>query len=71
MVFVGSVSFFVRAARFDDHSPFLWGTLSVASWVLFTHFVWGGVVGGFVSQALLYVGLTTFHVWREDASATS
>lgn len=61
-----SVVFFVRAARMDQRSELVWGLSSFGSWIVFTRFVFPGIVGGVVSQALLFFGIAVFDYLREQ-----
>lgn len=63
------MSFFVHGARLDGRSPFVWGGLSLGAWLVVTHFVLGGLVGGVVSQLLLFGALTAFEFRRERVAA--
>ena len=65
-VLIMSVAFFVRAARMDQRSELAWGMLSFGSWIAFTRFVFPGVIGGVVSQVLLFFGITVFDYVREQ-----
>ena len=62
---IASITFFVRAARFDNRSEFVWGLLSLGSWMLFTSFVSPGIVGGLASQILLFAGIAIYDCARE------
>ncbi len=59
------VAFFVKGARLDEQSPRVWGGLSVSAWLASTHVPPGGVLGGILSQVLLFVGLTFVNAHRE------
>ena len=63
------MSFFVHGARMDARSPFVWGGLSLGSWLVVTQFVYGGLVGGVISQLLLFGGWTTWEFRRERIAA--
>ena len=51
------VLFFVRGARAEGHSPWLWGGSSLAAWLGFTGAVHSGLAGGVASQVCLFVAL--------------
>jgi hypothetical protein len=65
-VLIASVTFFVRAARFDQRSELVWGLSSFGSWMVFTTFVSPGIWGGIASQVLLFIGITVFDYAREQ-----
>jgi hypothetical protein len=65
-VLIMSVVFFVRAARMDQRSELVWGMLSFGSWMVFTNFVFPGIVGGVVSQVLLFFGIAVYDHAREQ-----
>jgi hypothetical protein len=60
------VTFFVRGARLDERSPFLWGALSLGAWVC-AWLLSGGLPAGLGSQIALFVGLTLWNTRRETA----
>jgi len=64
------MGFFVNGARMDMRSPLLWGSLSLATWLVFTQLCMGGLGGGFLSQGLLYAGLTGWEMRRERIQIT-
>jgi hypothetical protein len=60
-----SIGFFVRSARREMRSPWHWGALSLAMWLLFTRLLDTGLVGGLLSQLLLLMGLNGWEMLRE------
>lgn len=63
-------AFFVKGARLDEQSPFAWGVLSVAAWLLSMLVPPGGIVGGLLSQVLLFLALTCVNARRERVTQT-
>lgn len=51
-------SFFVRGARLEQRSPFLWGLMSVGCWIIGQALLGGWLLGGLLGQAALFAGLT-------------
>ena len=68
LAFFACVSFFVKGAQMEGRSALVWGGLSTGLWIVFTQFLIKGVVGGLLSQALLFAGLTGFALLRDVKS---
>lgn len=61
---VACAMFFAKGAELEHRSPLVWGGLSLAMWIGFTTVFVGGIVGGLLSQALLFLGLTAVELFR-------
>ena len=67
LLLIACVGFFVKGAQLDGRSPLTWGGLSLGLWILFTQVLVGGIIGGLLSQALLFLGLTGRQIVRDRA----
>ncbi len=65
VLLLACMGFFTKGARMEGRSPLLWGAMSLGMWIGFTQFCMGGAIGGLLSQALLFVGLTGFGMLGE------
>lgn len=60
LLMVASARFFMKAAEMQGRSTTLYCMLSLGMWFTFTGFLVSGLLGGIVSQALLFLSLTVF-----------
>lgn len=65
LVLIASVVCFVKAAQMEGRSPVVWGGLSLGLWIAFTQFLVSGLVGGLLSQVLLFAGLAGVAMARD------
>lgn len=68
-VIVACMACFAKGAELDERSKVVWAGLSLGVWLAFTQFFIDGIVGGLVSQVLLFVGLTVAGLLRERRAA--
>ena len=68
LAFLACVNFFARGAQMEGRSALIWGGLSTGLWIVFTQFLIGGIVGGLLSQVILFAGLTGFALLRDAMS---
>jgi uncharacterized membrane protein len=56
--------FFYRAGQHERSWGVLWALLSIAVSFLAMRFLDWGMIGVFVGQAVLFVGITLYRVWK-------
>jgi hypothetical protein len=64
-VLVACTSFFAQAAEDAGRSRATGAMASLGAWIVFTYLFWGGIVGGLVSQALLFAGWGAAGILRD------
>ncbi len=69
LVLIASVVVFGKAAQMEGRSPLVWGGLSLGLWLASTQFLVGGIVGGVLSQVLLFAGLAALAMARNRDGA--
>jgi hypothetical protein len=57
LVLIASVVCFVKAVQMERRSPVVWSGMSLGLWIAFTQFLVSRLVGGVMSQVLLFAGL--------------
>jgi hypothetical protein len=58
--------FFYRAGRLEKSWGVLWAALSIVVSLVALRFLNWGLLGVFIAQALLFVGITAYRMWRDD-----
>lgn len=59
------VSFYAKGADLEGRSRAVWVGLSLVSWIAFTHWFVGGIIGGILSQVLLFLAMYGWTELRE------
>ena len=67
---VACASFFVKGAQMEGRSPLVWGGLSLGLWLTFTSYIIAGLIGGLLSQVVLFIGLAMLPLRRNGLSTT-
>jgi hypothetical protein len=68
LVVITCVSFFTLGARMDGRSPIVWGALSFGAWLCTTQWLMPSLMGGILSQVILFVCLGVWGVIRDRRS---
>jgi hypothetical protein len=65
---IAFVGFFATGARMDGRPPLVWGGLSLGAWICATQWLMPSMMGGIISQVVLFVGLGCYGVIRDRRS---